>query len=188
MYRLYVERRPGFENEAKSYLAQINGFLGISGVTGVRYFNRYDIENVSDEVAKIAATRIFSEPQSDFVFTEKLPKHKSSAEIIWEYLPGQYDQRADSAEQCISLLRAGLKNVKVNSEPPVVRCAKIVLLDGKVSDKEIEKIKNYLINPVDSRLTDDKMPKTLQMTAENPADIPVVDIWIHRAYQWGTGL
>ena len=177
MYRLYVERRPGFENEAKSYLAQINGFLGIAGVTAVRYFNRYDIENVSDEVAKIAATRIFSEPQSDFVFTEKLPKHNGK-EIIWEYLPGQYDQRADSAEQCLSLLRAGLKGVKTLSEPPVVRCAKIVVLEGKVSSDDIAKIQNYLINPVDSRLTDDKKPKTLKMDIEEPADIPVVDGFI----------
>ena len=73
MYRLYVERREGFENEAKRYLSEINGFLGISSVTGVRYFNRYDIENVSEEVAKIAATRIFSEPQSDYVTFEELP-------------------------------------------------------------------------------------------------------------------
>ena len=76
MYRLYVERRPGFENEARRYLSEINGFLGIAGVKAVRYFNRYDIENVSDEVANIAATRIFSEPQSDFVFTEELPEHR----------------------------------------------------------------------------------------------------------------
>ena len=69
MYRLYVERRPGFENEARRYLSEINGFLGIAGVKAVRYFNRYDIENVSDEVAKIAATRIFSETQSDSVLT-----------------------------------------------------------------------------------------------------------------------
>ena len=67
MYRLYVERKPGFENEAKRYLSEINGFLGISSVTAVRYFNRYDIENVSEDIAKIAATRIFSEPQSDYV-------------------------------------------------------------------------------------------------------------------------
>ncbi|MBO4857484.1 MAG: phosphoribosylformylglycinamidine synthase [Treponema sp.] len=174
MYRLYVERRAGFENEARSYLSQINGFLGISSVTGVRYLNRYDVENVSDEVAKIAATRIFSEPQSDFVTFEKLPNKEKDTEIIWEYLPGQYDQRADSAEQCISLLRAGLKNVQKNSEPPVVRCAKILLLKGKVSKKEIEKIQNYVINPVDSRLTDDKMPETLAMKIENPDDIPVV--------------
>lgn len=148
MYRLYVERRPGFENEAKSYLAQINGFLGIASVKAVRYFNRYDIENVSEEVAKIAATRIFSEPQSDFVFTENLPEH-NGREIIWEFLPGQYDQRADSAEQCLSLLRAGLQaeGVKTLTGAPLVRCAKIVVLEGDVSDEEIKKIQNYLINP-----------------------------------------
>ena len=177
MYRLYVERKPGFENEAKSYLSQINGFLGISSVTGVRYFNRYDIENVSDEVAKIAATRIFSEPQSDYVFTEELPE-SDGTEIIWEFLPGQYDQRADSAEQCLSLLSAGLKGVKTNSEPPVVRCAKIVILSGKVSADEVKKIESYLVNPVDSRLTDDKKPDTLKMNVETPADIPVVDGFI----------
>ena len=179
MYRLYVERRPGFENEARRYLSEINGFLGIAGVKAVRYFNRYDIENVSEEVAKIAATRIFSEPQSDFVFTEKLPEH-SGREIIWEFLPGQYDQRADSAEQCLSLLRAGLQaeGVKTLTEPPVVRCAKIVVLEGDVSDEEIKKIQNYLINPVDSRLTDDTKPETLKMHVEEPADIPVVEGFI----------
>ena len=177
MYRLYVERKPGFDNEAKSYLTQINGFLGISGVTGVRYFNRYDIENVTEEVAKISATRIFSEPQSDFVTFENLPQIEGS-QIVWEYLPGQYDQRADSAEQCLSLLRAGLKDVKTNSEPPVVRCAKIVFLSGDISDDELTKIKNYLINPVDSRLTDDKKPETLKMQITNPDDIPVVEGFI----------
>ena len=177
MYRLYVERRPGFENEARRYLSEINGFLGIAGVKAVRYFNRYDIENVSEEVAKIAATRIFSEPQSDFVFTENLPEH-SGKEIIWEFLPGQYDQRADSAEQCLSLLRAGLKGVKTLSEPPVVRCAKIVVLDGNVTEEEVKKIQNYLINPVDSRLTDDTKPETLKMHVEEPADIPVVEGFI----------
>ncbi|MCR5188202.1 MAG: phosphoribosylformylglycinamidine synthase, partial [Treponema sp.] len=177
MYRLYVERKPGFENEAKSYLSQINGFLGISSVTGVRYFNRYDIENVTDEVAKIAATRIFSEPQSDYVFTEELPKDEGK-EIIWEFLPGQYDQRADSAEQCISLLRAGLKGVATSKEEPVVRCAKIVILKGNVSDEEIKKIQGYLVNPVDSRLTDDTKPETLKMKVDTPADIPVVDGFI----------
>ncbi len=178
MYRLYVERKPGFENEAKRYLSEINEFLGIPAVTGVRYFNRYDIENVSEEVAKISATRIFSEPQSDYCIFEELPKVDGSTEIIWEYLPGQYDQRADSAEQCISLLRAGLKNVQTCDKEPVVRCAKIVLLDGKISEDEINKIQGYLINPVDSRLTDDKKPDTLEMKAEVPADIPVVEGFI----------
>ena len=177
MYRLYVERREGFENEARRYLSEINSFLGIAGVKAVRYFNRYDIENVSDDVARIAATRIFSEPQSDFVFTEKLPEH-SGKEIIWEFLPGQYDQRADSAEQCLSLLRAGLKDVKTLTVAPLVRCAKVVILEGDVSDEEIKKIQNYLINPVDSRLTDDTKPETLKMHSEEPADIPVVDGFI----------
>ena len=179
MYRLYVERKPGFENEAKRYLSEINGFLGISSVTAVRYFNRYDIENVSEDIAKIAATRIFSEPQSDFVTCEKLPKDKSVRKIVWEFLPGQYDQRADSAEQCLSLLRAGLKNIKTLSQSPSVRCAKIVLLSGSISDAEIKKIENYLINPVDSRLTtDDEIPKTLKIHVEEPLDIPVVDGFI----------
>lgn len=177
MYRLYVERREGFENEARRYLSEINSFLGIAGVKAVRYFNRYDIENVSDDVARIAATRIFSEPQSDFVFTEKLPEH-SGKEIIWEFLPGQYDQRADSAEQCLSLLRAGLKDVKTLTAAPLVRCAKVVILEGDVSDEEIKKIQNYLINPVDSRLTDDTKTETLKMHSEEPADIPVVDGFI----------
>ena len=178
MYRLYVERRAGFENEARRYLSEINSFLGISSVTGVRYFNRYDVENVSDEVAKIAASRIFSEPQSDLCFTETLDLAADETEIVWEYLPGQYDQRADSAEQCISLLRAGLTGVKTNSEPPVVRCAKIVLLKGKLSASDIEKIQNYLVNPVDSRLTDETKPETLKMQLEDPADIPVVEGFI----------
>ena len=177
MYRLYVERKPGFENEAKSYLSQINGFLGISSVTKIRYLNRYDIENVSDDVAKIAATRVFSEPQSDFVTFDCLPQ-TDGKKIIWEYLPGQYDQRSDSAEQCISLLRAGLSGVETKSEPPVVRCAKIVILEGDVSDAEVLKIQEYLINPVDSRLTDDKKPETLKMKIETPADIPVVEGFI----------
>ncbi len=177
MYRLYVERREGFENEAKRYLSEINGFLGISSVTGVRYFNRYDIENVNEQVAKIAATRIFSEPQSDYVYFEDLPKIDGT-QIVWEYLPGQYDQRADSAEQCISLLRAGLKNVQTNSAEPVVRCAKIVIFSGNPSSDEIKKIENYLINPVDSRLADSKKPETLAMNIESPSDIPVVDGFI----------
>ena len=108
MYRFYIERKEGFRVEANRIYSEINSFLGISGVTEVRYLNRYDVENVSDEVAKIAATRIFSEPQSDFCQVENLDMSGYTS-IIWEYLPGQYDQRADSAEQCLLILRAGLK-------------------------------------------------------------------------------
>ncbi|MCI7564480.1 MAG: phosphoribosylformylglycinamidine synthase [Spirochaetia bacterium] len=183
MFRLYVERKPGFENEAGSYLAQINNFLGISAVTGVRYLNRYDVENVSEAVSKAAATRIFSEPQSDFVYYDKITVSENDTVIVWEYLPGQYDQRADSAEQCLSLLRAELSSTcKVGTEPPAVRCAKMVILSGKPTCDDIKKIENYLINPVDSRLTDDKtIPETLKIKSENPGDIPVVEGFINWA-------
>ena len=180
MFRLYVERKPGFENEAGSYLAQINNFLGISAVTGVRYLNRYDVENVSEAVSKAAATRIFSEPQSDFVYYDKITVSENDTVIVWEYLPGQYDQRADSAEQCLSLLRAELSSTcKVGTEPPAVRCAKMVIHSGKPTCDEIKKIENCHINPVDSRLTDDKtIPETLKIKSENPGDIPVVEGFI----------
>ena len=179
MFRLYVERKPGFENEAVSYLSQINNFLGISSVTGVRYFNRYDVENVGEAVGKVAATRIFSEPQSDFVYFDKVDFTEGESVIVWEYLPGQYDQRADSAEQCLSLLRAGLaSSVPVLKEAPRVRCAKMVVLTGKVTADELVKIQNYLINPVDSRLTDEKVPETLEIKSEVPGDIPVVEGFI----------
>ena len=179
MFRLYVERKPGFENEAKGYFASFKNFLGISGVTGVRYLNRYDVENVSEAVGKAAATRIFSEPQSDFVYFENVEVPENDTVIVWEYLPGQYDQRADSAEQCLSLLRAGMaKEVKVLKEAPRVRCARMVIISGKLSADDVAKIQNFLVNPVDSRLTDGKKPDTLEMKSEVPGDIPVVEGFI----------
>ncbi len=179
MFRLYVERKPGFENEAGSYYSQLKNFLGISGLSGVRYLNRYDVENVGEAVGKAAATRIFSEPQSDFVFFEKIDVPEKSTVIVWEYLPGQYDQRADSAEQCLSLLRAGMADsVAVLKEEPRVRCAKMVVLTGDISGDDVVKIQNYLVNPVDSRLTDEKIPETLEIKADEPSDIPVVEGFI----------
>ena len=175
MFRIYVERKAGFRNEAARMYSDITGFLGISAVCEVRYLNRYDIENVTDKVAAAASTRIFSEPQSDFVFYDSLDVPEGYTEIIWEYLPGQYDQRADSAEQCLTLLREGLKSsTHVGSEPPRVRCAKVVLLKGSVTDEELSQIKSYLINPVDSRLTGDEKPETLEMKADAPKDIETV--------------
>ena len=175
MFRLYVERKPGFTNEADRIFSEIKNFLGISSVTGVRYLNRYDVENISEAVEMVAATRVFSEPQSDFCIFNTVDVPEGSTVIVWEYLPGQYDQRADSAEQCLSLLRAGLaSSCTVGTEPPRVRCAKMVVLSGNVTVDDVKKIENYLINPVDSRLTDDSVPETLEMTGENPNDIPVV--------------
>jgi phosphoribosylformylglycinamidine synthase len=179
MFRIYVERKSGFQSEAQSILSEINGFLGISSVKGVRYFNRYDIENVSEDVFKTAALRIFSEPQSDVVAYTEVKSDPADTVIVWEYLPGQYDQRADSAEQCLSLLRESLKNtVKVGTEPPRVRCAKMVLLSGSVSADEVSKIQHYLINPVDSRLTDSAVPETLEIKADVPGDVPLVEGFI----------
>ncbi len=176
MFRIYVERKPGFQSEAQSILSEINGFLGISSVKGVRYFNRYDIENTSEDVSKMAALRIFSEPQSDSVAYEEVKTNDDETVIIWEYLPGQYDQRADSAEQCLSLLRESMKNTaKVGTLPPRVRCAKMVILSGKVSADEIQRIQHYLVNPVDSRLTGSKIPETLEIKAAEPGDVPVVE-------------
>ncbi len=178
MYRIYVERKPGFDAEANRIYSEITGFLGIGGVSKVRYLNRYDIENTSEDVSKMAASRIFSEPQSDLV-SESVEIPSGDTVIVWEYLPGQYDQRADSAEQCLSLLRESLKNsVSVGTLPPRVRCAKMVILTGNIAASDVEKIQKYLINPVDSRITDEKIPETLEMKADSPADIPTVEGFI----------
>lgn len=165
MVRLYIERKNGFENEVNRIFDEIKNFLGINGITGLRYLNRYDIENVSEETAKAAACRIFSEPQSDNCFFNHIPLDENDTVIAWEYLPGQYDQRSDSAEQCLSLL--------TNGNSSTVRCAKMVILSGDVTPDEIEKIEKYLINPVDSRLASLEIPQTLKMTMEQPGDIPV---------------
>ena len=179
MFRIYVERQSGFQNEAARIFSEIKGFLGISSVTGVRYLNRYDVENISEGVAKAAVLRIFSEPQSDTVFYDNISVKPSETAIVWEYLPGQYDQRSDSAEQCLKLLRESLaKTVEVGTLPPRVRCAKMVILSGKVAAKDVKKIQDYLINPVDSRLASKEIPETLEMVTETPADIPTVEGFI----------
>ncbi len=147
--------------------------MGISGVSSVRYLNRYDIDHVSAAVAQRAASRIFSEPQGDFFTFRQLELDESEQVIIWEYLPGQYDQRSDSAQQCLSLLQAGLGN-GTGSGAPQVRCARMVILRGEVSLSDLERIQGYLINPVDSRLASADLPASLDMTASEPEDIPVM--------------
>ena len=170
MYRLYVERKAGFCNEANRVYSEITDFLGISGVKSVRYLNRYDIENVPDSICRKASDRIFSEPQSDIIYEKEFPLKKSETVIAWELLPGQYDQRSDSAEQCLTLLMAQESS---GSNPPKVRCARLIILDGSVSADELKKIQNYLINPVDSRLAKLEIPLTLEMKVDNPDDIKI---------------
>nr|QGT51526.1 phosphoribosylformylglycinamidine synthase [uncultured Spirochaetaceae bacterium] len=184
MFRIYVERQSGFENEAQRILSEAKSFLGISGVETVRCLNRYDIENVETVVAKNAVRRIFSEPQSDRVIFDSLKLKEGETQIIWEPLPGQYDQRADSAEQCLQLLQktlgenSSLKNrgqkKSAHGETPRVRTAKVVILTGTISARDIKKIQDYLVNPVDSRLTDDAVPETLKIETGEPSKIPVV--------------
>lgn len=173
MFRLYIERKLDFCNEAKRIYSEISAFLGITSVSAVRYLNRYDIENVPEDVCKKAANRIFSEPQSDICYFENIPLEADEQVIVWEYLPGQYDQRADSAEQCLSLLLADISSNKSTDAKPAVRCAKLVLLKGNPSTDDIVKIQNYLINPVDSRLANAEKPATLKMQVDVPDDIPV---------------
>lgn len=181
MVRLFVERKAGFQNEAKKIHAEIKNFLGIQTVERVRFVNRYDIENISEADAKKAATQIFSEVQSDECFFETLPTDENEIAIAWEFLPGQFDQRSDSAEQCLSLLFAKQKCEKSSENETKkmrVKCAKLVLLSGKVTDAEIEKIKSYLINPVDSRLAKNEKPATLFLHADEAPDIPVIENFI----------
>ena len=174
MFRIYVERKAGFQIEALRIHSEITHFLGIGGVTSVRCLNRYDVENVSSDVARAAVTRIFSELQSDDVIFDSLDVAEGERQITWEYLPGQYDQRADSAQQCLSLLRESMRGEAVVEEkPPRVRCAKVVILQGDVTDGELERIRAFLINPVDSRLdvTPSKIPQTLEVAHVAPPDI-----------------
>ena len=151
VHRVYVEKKPSEALEAKALANEIRSFLGITSLKNLRIVNRYDVENISEAVEMAAATRVFSEPQSDFCIFNTVDVPEGSTVIVWEYLPGQYDQRADSAEQCLSLLRAGLaSSCTVGTEPPRVRCAKMVVLSGTVTVDDVKKIENYLINPVDS--------------------------------------
>lgn len=184
MFRIYVERQSGFENEAQRILSEAKNFLGISGVETVRCLNRYDIENVETSVAKNAVRRIFCEPQSDRVIFDSLKLNEGETQIIWEPLPGQYDQRADSAEQCLQLLQKTLGENSYNKnreqkksahcEVPRVRTAKVVILTGTISARDVKKIQDYLVNPVDSRLTDDAVPETLKIKTDEPSKIPFV--------------
>lgn len=184
MFRIYVERQSGFENEAQRILSEAKNFLGISGVETVRCLNRYDIENVETSVAKNAVRRIFCEPQSDRVIFDSLKLNEGETQIIWEPLPGQYDQRADSAEQCLQLLQKTLgenpsgknhgQKKSAHCETPRVRTAKVVILTGTISARDVKKIQDYLVNPVDSRLTDDAVPETLKIKTDEPSKIPFV--------------
>ncbi len=173
--RLYVEKKPGFDVEAKSLLADFKENIGISGLKSVRVLNRYDVQGMATEDLEQAKQTIFSEPPVDRIL--ETPDFGGGYVFGMEYLPGQYDQRADSAAQCVQLL--------TKKERPIVRSAKIFVLEGAVTLPDIEKIKKYVINPVDSREASLAMPGNLEMQVAPPRDVPVMDGFTQME---GTGL
>ena len=142
VYRIYVEKKPALANEAAGIYSDLSLLLGIQGLQGVRLLNRYDVENVSEELFRAVTGTVLSEPQLDVV-TEEIPEGDFAAVFAVEYLPGQFDQRADSAAQCIQIISCG--------ERPTVRTARVYLLEGELTPEDVEKIKKYVINPVESR-------------------------------------
>ena len=158
VYRIYVEKKPGFDGEARQLHNELTTLLGIRSLTGLRLLNRYDVEGISEELFRQCAGTVFSEPPVDDVYGE-LPAHTGAAFAV-EYLPGQFDQRADSAAECIQLISQG--------ERPLVRSARVYLLDGELTAGELEEIKKYVINPVEAREASLDTRETLQMTYAVP--------------------
>ncbi len=168
VYRCFAEKKPGFQVEALSVLAQLKEQLGITALTGVRVLHRYDVEGIEPQVYEQARANVFSEPQVDTVYDEDVPVPAMAGAILAvEALPGQYDQRADSAAQCIQLM--------VGGERPTVKCATVYLLEGSLSDADLEQIKAYLINPVECRQAALDKPETLSMQYPVPDAVAVLD-------------
>ncbi len=162
VYRIYVEKRPGLSPEAGNLLADLRGFLGVRDLEGVRILNRYDVEGIDPAVYEKAKHIVFSEPQVDVTWDETFPEPRDVHSLLAvEALPGQFDQRADSCAQCIQLM-AGV-------ERPLVRHAKVYILEGRLSQEELDKVKGYLINPVESREASLEKPDTLVREHPVPA-------------------
>ena len=156
VYRVYVEKKKLFAVEGGDVLADLNTALGVKSVKNVRIVNRYDVEGISEENFKKALPTVFSEPPVDEVYFA-LPEAKENERIFAvEFLPGQFDQRADSAAQCIQMLCKG--------DRPDVKYAKIYILSGEISDEEFARIKHYLINAVESRECGFEEKQTLKVT------------------------
>ncbi len=167
--RVFAEKKPPFAVAAKSLKHEIRHYLGITGVTDVRELVRYDVENISDKTFEIAKITVFSEPPVDDIYEETFDA-KGGRVFSVEYLPGQFDQRADSAQQCIRLLN--------NTEEPMIRTAVTYVISGQMSDRDFEMIKKHCINPVDSRETGTKKPETLVQNFDEPKDVLIFDSFI----------
>ena len=165
--RIYVEKKAPFAVKARELQEEIGSYLGIAGVKNVRVFIRYDVENLSEDTFEAACRTVFSEPPVDILYRESIELPKDSRVFSVEFLPGQFDQRADSALQCVKFLR--------EDEEPLIRTAVTYLIEGGISDEEFDRIKAYCINPVDSRETGMTKPKTLMTQYEEPADVKVLE-------------
>ncbi len=164
--RIFVEKKPDFAIQARELQSEIRSYLGIQSVTGVRVLIRYDVEDISEETYRKALATVFSEPPVDHVYEESFEAGTAQVFSV-EYLPGQYDQRADSAEQCVKLLN--------ESENPIIRSATTYVIEGEVSREQLEAIKTHCINPVDSRETGLEKPETLTDDFEEPEDVKILD-------------
>ncbi|EQG62257.1 phosphoribosylformylglycinamidine synthase [Clostridioides difficile DA00145] len=168
--RVLVEKREGFDLEAKALKKDLVESLHIDNIENLRILNRYDVEGISEEVYENAAKTIFSEPNLDVVYYEEIPKLNDERIFAIEFLPGQYDQRGDWAAQCVQIVNQGIR--------PTINTAKVYILSGKITDEEFSKIKDYCINPVDSREASLEKPETLKMETEIPTTVEVLDGFI----------
>ena len=164
--RIYVEKKEPYAVKAKELQEEIRNYLGIK-VEGVREVIRYDVENISDEVFEKACKTVFSEPPVDDLYLEQVEIPENAHVFSVEFLPGQFDQRADSAVQCVRFLK--------EDEEPVIRTAVTYMILGNITDGDFAKIKGYCINPVDSRETGSTKPDTLITVFEEPADVLVFE-------------
>ncbi len=164
--RIFVEKKPAFAIQAKELLTEIKSYLGIQTVTGVRVLTRYDVEDISDQTYQQALKTVFSEPPVDEVYEESFDAEGSQVFSV-EYLPGQYDQRADSAQQCVKLLN--------EEEEPIIRSATTYVIAGEIDQAQLEAIKNHCINPVDSRETGLDKPETLVDEFDEPEDVKIFE-------------
>ena len=165
--RIYVEKKDPYAVKARELKEEIGSYLGITGVEAVREFIRYDVENLSDETFERACQTVFAEPPVDILYRETIEVPANAKVFSVEFLPGQFDQRADSAVQCVKFLK--------EDEEPVIKTAVTYMVIGTISDDEFAKIKSYCINPVDSRETDMEKPETLIMAYDEPADVVIFD-------------
>ena len=165
--RVYVEKKPAFAVQAKDLRHELRKYLGVSGLTGVRVLIRYDVENISDDVFEKACKTVFAEPPVDTLYKESFEMAENARVFSVEFLPGQFDQRADSAVQCVQFLD--------ENAAPIIRSATTYVIEGTVTDAEFEAIKHHCINPVDSRETGLEKPETLVTVFPEPEDVKIFD-------------